>query len=73
MKKALKVWLEEKQMSLIEFEKLSGVPYQRISGHIRNGTSLSERNTAKVLIATNNEVALDSLRPQLEEIMRISA
>jgi DNA-binding transcriptional regulator YdaS (Cro superfamily) len=67
----LKKWLQKNKMSLIQFENLSGVPYQRISEHIRLNTPLSEDHVLLIIRATNREVAIESLRPQLKEILQL--
>jgi hypothetical protein len=66
----LKDWLKMKDMSLIEFEHLSGVPYQRISAHLRENKPLSEEHVAKILKTTNGQVSAITLRPKLEKILK---
>ncbi len=67
----LKEWIESRGISLIDFEEMSGVPYQRISEHIRLKRPLSEKHVIKILRATNCCVSPVSLRPSLRPIFKL--
>jgi len=68
---SLKDWLDANNISLKEFEGLSGVPYQRISEHIRLNKPLSEKYVAMILKATNCNVSPESLRPSIKPIFEL--
>ena len=65
---SLQDWLEANNVSLKEFEKISEVPYQRISEHIRLNKPLSEKHVVKILEVTNCDVSPESLRPSVKPI-----
>ncbi len=67
----LEKWLEANNISLTDFESMSGVPYQRISEHIRLNKPLSEKHVAKILQVTNCNVSPETLRPSLKPIFQI--
>jgi hypothetical protein len=67
----LEKWLEAHKISMIDFEGMSGVPYQRISEHIRLNKPLSEKHVAKILKATNCKVSPETLRPNLKPIFQL--
>ena len=61
-------WLEVNNISLTDFESRSGVPYQRISEHIRLNKPLSEKHVLMILKATDCHVSPETLRPSLNPI-----
>ncbi len=67
----LKDWLVFNNISLTDFEYMSGVPYQRISEHIRLKKPLSEKHVAKILKATKGSVSPVTLRPSLRPILEL--
>jgi hypothetical protein len=67
----LEKWLEAHGISMIDFEAMSGVPYQRISEHIRLKKPLSERYVIKVLQTTKCDVSPEMLRPSLKPILQL--
>lgn len=67
----LEKWLEAHGISMIDFEGMSGVPYQRISEHIRLSKPLSERHVIKVLQTTDCDVSPEMLRPSLKPILQL--
>lgn len=67
----LEKWLEANNISLTDFESMSGVPYQRISEHIRLNKPLSEKHVAMILKATNCNVYPETLRPNLKPIFQL--
>ncbi len=64
----LAMWLEVNNISLTDFESRSGVPYQRISEHIRLNKPLSEKHVLMILKATDCQVSPETLRPSLNPI-----
>lgn len=68
----LKDWLVSNNISLTDFESMSGVPYQRISEHIRLKKPLSEKHVVRILKATKGKVSLLTLRPSLKPIFKLS-
>ena len=64
----LEKWLEVNNISLTDFESRSGVPYQRISEHIRLNKPLSEKHVLMILKATYCHVSPETLRPSLNPI-----
>ena len=62
-------WLEDNNVSLTDFESTSGVPYQRISEHLRLNKPLSEKHVLMVLKATDCQVSPETLRPSLNPII----
>lgn len=68
MKITLESWLEANNISITDFEGISGVPYQRISEHIRLHKPLSEKHVLKILEATDCKVSPEMLRPSLKPI-----
>ncbi len=71
MDMTLEKWLEAHSISMIDFEGMSGVPYQRISEHIRLNKPLSEKHVIKVLQTTKCDVSPDMLRPSLKPIFQL--
>ena len=67
----LERWLEAHKISMTDFEGISGVPYQRISEHIRLHKPLSEKHVLKILAATDCKVSPEMLRPSLKPIFRV--
>lgn len=67
----LKDWLRFNNISLTDFESMSGVPYQRISEHIRLKKPLSEKHVVKILKVTNGDVSPLTLRPSLKPILKL--
>lgn len=67
----LKDWLDVNNITLKEFEGISGVPYQRISEHIRLNKPLSEKYVAMILKATKCSVSPESLRPSIKPIFEL--
>lgn len=67
----LEKWLEANNISLMDFENISGVPYQRISEHIRLNKPLSEKHVTKILQVTNCNVSPETLRPSLKPIFQL--
>ncbi|MEW6600886.1 MAG: hypothetical protein AB1499_07940 [Nitrospirota bacterium] len=67
----LERWLEAHNISVMDFEGMSGVPYQRISEHIRLKKPLSEKHVLNILKATNCEVSPETLRPSLKPIFQL--
>jgi len=67
----LRDWLENNNISLKEFEKISKVPYQRISEHIRLNKPLSEKHVVMILEVTDCKVAPESLRPSVKPIFEL--
>ena len=67
----LQDWLETNNISLKEFEKISEVPYQRISEHIRLNKPLSEKHVVRILEVTNCDVSPGSLRPSFKPIFEL--
>jgi len=64
----LEKWLEVNNISVTDFESRSGVPYQRISEHIRLNKPLSEKHVLMILKATDCQVSPETLRPSLNPI-----
>ncbi len=69
----LEKWLEANNISLTDFEVMSGVPYQRISEHIRLNKPLSEKHVVMILKATNYKVSPVTLRPSLKPIFELTS
>lgn len=67
----LKDWLLFNNISLTDFESMSGVPYQRISEHIRLKKPLSEKHVVKILKVTKGSVSPITLRPSLKPILKL--
>jgi hypothetical protein len=67
----LEKWLEANGISLKDFEIMSGVPYQRISEHIRLNKPLSEKHILMILKATDCKVSPETLRPSLNPIFQL--
>ena len=71
MAMTLEKWLEANNISMTDFETMSGVPYQRISEHIRLNKPLSEKHVLKILECTNCKVSPETLRPSLKPIFQL--
>jgi hypothetical protein len=71
MAMTLEKWLEANNISLMDFESMSGVPYQRISEHIRLNKPLSEKHVVKILQVTKCNVSPETLRPSLKPIFQL--
>jgi hypothetical protein len=67
----LEKWLEANNVSMTDFETMSGVPYQRISEHIRLNKPLSEKHVIKILQCTKCKVSPETLRPSLKPIFQL--
>jgi len=64
----LEKWLQVNNISLTDIASKSGVPYQRISEHIRLNKPLSEKHVLMILKATDCHVSPETLRPSLDPI-----
>ena len=71
MEMTLEKWLEAHNISMKDFEGMSGVPYQRISEHIRLHKPLSEKHVTQILKTTNCNVSPEILRPSLKPIFQL--